>query len=108
MAQAPAAKTTDQAKSGSTKKAVEAAPAPTDKDIADAKTKGLVWVKKQAGEALASWQTPIAKFLDNAAVGRMEAALGGDFAEGDLLLVGAGSYATVKASLSALRVHLRR
>jgi hypothetical protein len=44
MAQAPTAKTTDQAKSGSSKKAVETAPAPTDKDIADAKTKGLVWV----------------------------------------------------------------
>jgi hypothetical protein len=44
MAQTPAAKTTDQAKSGSAKKAVEAAPAPTEKDIADAKAKGMVWV----------------------------------------------------------------
>ena len=43
-AQAPAAKTTDQAKSGSTKKAVEATSAPTEKDIADAKAKGMVWV----------------------------------------------------------------
>ena len=41
MAQTPAAKTTDQTKPGT--KAV-ATTAPTDKDIADAKTKGLVWV----------------------------------------------------------------
>ena len=44
MAQAPAAKTTDQAKTGSAKKVVEATPAPTDRDIADAKSKGMVWV----------------------------------------------------------------
>ena len=43
-AQAPAAKTTDQAKSGSAKKVVEAAPAPTERDVADAKAKGMVWV----------------------------------------------------------------
>jgi hypothetical protein len=43
-AQAPAAKTADQAKSGSAKKSVEATPAPTEKDIADAKAKGMVWV----------------------------------------------------------------
>ena len=43
-AQAPAAKTTDQAKSGSTKKAVDATAAPTEKDISDAKAKGMVWV----------------------------------------------------------------
>jgi hypothetical protein len=43
MAQAPAAKTTDQVKS-STKKAVEPTPAPTDKQIADAKASGMVWV----------------------------------------------------------------
>jgi hypothetical protein len=48
MAQAPAtrsaAMTNDQAKSGSTKKVVEATPAPTERDIADAKAKGMVWV----------------------------------------------------------------
>jgi hypothetical protein len=43
-AQAPAAKTADQAKTGSAKKVVEATPAPTDRDIADAKAKGMVWV----------------------------------------------------------------
>jgi len=43
-AQAPGAKTADQVKSGSAKKVVEAAPAPTEKDIADAKAKGMVWV----------------------------------------------------------------
>ena len=43
-AQAPAAKTVDQAKTGSAKKVVETAPAPTEKDIADAKSKGMVWV----------------------------------------------------------------
>jgi hypothetical protein len=44
MAQAPAAKTTDQAKPSTKKKAVEAAPAPTEQEIADAKAKGMVWV----------------------------------------------------------------
>ena len=43
-AQAPAAKTTDQAKGASAKKAVEATPAPTEKDIANAKSKSMVWV----------------------------------------------------------------
>jgi hypothetical protein len=45
MAQAPAAKTTDRSKDTTTKKkAVEAAPAPTERDIADARSKGMVWV----------------------------------------------------------------
>jgi hypothetical protein len=44
MAQAPAAKTSDQTKRSTAKKVVEAAPAPTEKDIADAKAKGMVWV----------------------------------------------------------------
>ena len=44
MAQAPAAKTTAQAKSSTKKKAVEAAPAPTAEEIAAAKAKGMVWV----------------------------------------------------------------
>ena len=43
MAQAPAAKT-EQAKSSTKKKAVEATPAPTAQEIADAKAKGMVWV----------------------------------------------------------------
>ncbi len=43
MAQAPAAKTADR-KDSTAKKAVEATPAPTERDIADAKTKGMVWV----------------------------------------------------------------
>jgi len=43
MAQAPAAKTADR-KDSTAKKAVEAAPAPTERDIADAKAKGMVWV----------------------------------------------------------------
>jgi hypothetical protein len=44
MAQAPTPKTTEQPKSGSMKKAVEAAPAPTTQEIADAQAKGMVWV----------------------------------------------------------------
>jgi hypothetical protein len=44
MAQTPAAKTTDQAKSSPKKKGVEAIPAPTEKEIADAKANGMVWV----------------------------------------------------------------
>jgi hypothetical protein len=43
-AQAPAAKTTEQTKNGSPKKAVDTAPAPTERDIADSKAKGMVWV----------------------------------------------------------------
>ncbi len=42
LAQAP--KSGDQPKTGTTKKAVDTAPAPSDKDIADAKAKGMVWV----------------------------------------------------------------
>ena len=44
MAQAPAAKATEQAKSSNTKKTVAATPAPTAQEIADAKAKGMVWV----------------------------------------------------------------
>ena len=44
MAQTPAAKTTDEAKSTTKKKTVEATPAPTDQQISDAKAKGMVWV----------------------------------------------------------------
>ena len=44
MAQAPAVKTTEQAKSSTTKKTVAAAPAPTAQEIGDAKAKGMVWV----------------------------------------------------------------
>ena len=42
-AQAPAAKTAEQAKGSAAKKAVETV-MPTEKDIADAKAKGMVWV----------------------------------------------------------------
>ena len=42
VAQAP--KSGDQAKISTTKKAVDTAPAPSDRDIADAKAKGMVWV----------------------------------------------------------------
>jgi len=41
---AQAAKSGDQAKTSAAKKAVDTAPAPSDKDIADAKAKGMVWV----------------------------------------------------------------
>ena len=44
MAQVPAAKTTEQAKSSTKKKAVEMAPAPTTQEIAAAQAKGMVWV----------------------------------------------------------------
>ena len=42
-AQAPAAKTSER-KETTAKKTVELAPAPTERDIADAKAKGMVWV----------------------------------------------------------------
>ena len=41
--QTPATKTVEQTK-GTTKKAAEAATVPTEKDITDAKAKGMVWV----------------------------------------------------------------
>ena len=44
IAQVPAAKTTGQAKSSTQSKAAVATPAPTAQEIADAKTKGMVWV----------------------------------------------------------------
>ena len=44
MAQAPAAKTAEQAKSSTKKKAVEVASAPTTQEIAAAQAKGMVWV----------------------------------------------------------------
>jgi hypothetical protein len=44
MAQTPAAKTAETAKSSTAKKTADAAPAPTEKDIADARAKGMVWV----------------------------------------------------------------
>ena len=44
MAQTPAAKTTEHAKSSTKTKAVGAVPAPTAQEIADAKAKGMVWV----------------------------------------------------------------
>ena len=44
MAQAPAAKTPEPAKSTAHKKVAEATTAPTAQEIADAKAKGLVWV----------------------------------------------------------------
>jgi hypothetical protein len=42
LAQAP--KNGDQTKTSTTNKAVDTAPAPNDKDIAEAKAKGMVWV----------------------------------------------------------------
>ena len=44
MAQAPASKTTEQPRSSTKKKVVEAAPTPTTQEIADAQAKGMVWV----------------------------------------------------------------
>lgn len=44
MAQMPASKAPDATKSSTAKKPVQAAPAPSEKDIADAKAKGMVWV----------------------------------------------------------------
>lgn len=48
MAQAPVAKTTDQAKSTTEKKAVKATSAPTEQEIAAAKAKGMVWVNTKS------------------------------------------------------------
>ena len=67
-------------------------------------SKGLAWLKKKPGAGIASWQSPISKFFDDAFVQKFEAQVA--LEPNDLVLFGAGGYETVKASLSALRNHI--
>jgi aspartyl-tRNA synthetase len=66
--------------------------------------KGLAWAKKQSGNGVASWQSPVAKFLSDDVVDAIDRKL--SLKSGDLVLFGAGSYDMTKASLGALRNHL--
>jgi len=66
--------------------------------------KGLAWAKKKTGSGLKSWSSPIAKFLGDQLIEKIDQQT--ETQEGDLLLFGAGSYSVVKASLAALRNHL--
>ena len=68
--------------------------------------KGLAWAKILAGEGLSSWQSPIAKFLGDEVISKVNEALG--VKEGDILLFGAGDYKTTKASMAELRLYLGR
>lgn len=68
--------------------------------------KGLAWAKVQDGKGKDCWQSPIGKFLSDELVETINKRLGAK--TGDLLLFGAGDYATTKASLSTLRNHLGR
>ena len=69
-------------------------------------SKGLAWAKIKAGEGVASWQSPIAKFLGDEIVSKINSKLGAE--PGDLLLFGAGDFKVTKASLGALRLELGR
>jgi aspartyl-tRNA synthetase len=66
--------------------------------------KGLAWVKKQAGEGVQSWQSPIAKFFTEQEIKAVETKL--QISTGDLILFGAGPYDETKASLGAVRLNL--
>lgn len=68
--------------------------------------KGLAWAKVGAGNGEASWQSPIAKHLGDALIDAVNAKTGAK--PGDILLFGAGAFATTKAVLSAVRLHLGR
>ncbi len=67
---------------------------------------GLAWAKVKDGAGIESWQSPIAKFVGEAAVQSINQKLGAK--AGDLLLFGAGDYRSTKASLSAVRLEMAR
>jgi aspartyl-tRNA synthetase len=64
--------------------------------------KGLAWAKKKLGSGVDGWQSPIAKFFDDATITAIEAHTGFSD-EGDLILFGAGPWENTKATLGALR-----
>lgn len=66
--------------------------------------KGLAWVKKKEGPGRDSWQSPIAKFFSDELILQFERRC--HVHVGDLILFGAGSTETTRASLGALRIHL--
>ena len=66
--------------------------------------KGLAWAKILSGSGVASWQSPIAKFVGDTVVDQINSKV--QAKEGDILLFGAGDYSSTKASLGALRLYL--
>lgn len=69
-------------------------------------SKGLAWAKKKEGNGKPSWQSPIAKFLSDELITKIENAT--KMEAHDLLLFGAGAYEQVKSSLSALRIKIAK
>lgn len=67
--------------------------------------KGLAWIKKAAGEGVASWTGPIAKFFTDDIVKKIEATTG--LKAGDIAFFGAGEWEETKSMLGALRNNLR-
>jgi aspartyl-tRNA synthetase len=65
---------------------------------------GLAWAKVQEGSGIASWQSPIAKFLSDAIVTAVNSRL--KLTAGDVILFGAGPYSETKAALGSLRNRL--
>jgi aspartyl-tRNA synthetase len=68
--------------------------------------KGLAWAKVKEGQGVASWQSPIAKFLGDELIDQINQHLSAG--ANDLILFGAGDYKSTKASLAALRLELGR
>ena len=68
--------------------------------------KGLAWAKVGAGTGENSWQSPIAKHLGDSLIDSINAKSGAS--PGDILLFGAGVFATTKAVLSAIRLAIGR
>jgi aspartyl-tRNA synthetase len=66
--------------------------------------KGLAWVKKSAGEGIASWSGPIAKFFKDEDVTALEKIM--PLTSGDTVFFGAGEWESTKSMLGALRNHL--
>ncbi|MCX6116022.1 MAG: aspartate--tRNA ligase, partial [Proteobacteria bacterium] len=63
--------------------------------------KGLAWIKKTEGSGVASWNGPIAKFLDDVTCTKIENIAG--IKPGDIVFFGAGEWENTKAVLGALR-----
>lgn len=68
--------------------------------------KGLAWAKIKDEDGTLTWQSPIAKFLDESVIKIVNQSLG--VKQGDLILFGAGPYETTKAYLSEVRLELGR
>ena len=67
--------------------------------------KGLAWIKvNELAKGTEGLQSPILKFLDDAAVSAILSATNAK--DGDILLFGAGDYTTVTEALGALRIKL--